>query len=123
LVFTSSVLIDAKNNRVKVMSFDQQNLEAFIELLSNKRSLFSSQDRSDLAQLISPIPDDIEKLSEAIASWYQKHPKILDAQLDMINNLYNSNVIYYRVTENINQPEIEINKEKLKKAIQLNVNQ
>lgn len=104
------------------MSFDQQNLEAFIELLSNKRSLFSSQDRSDLAQLISPLPDDIGKLSEAIASWYQKHPKILDAQLDMINNLYNSNVIYYRVTDSINQPAVEINKEKLKKAIQLNVN-
>jgi hypothetical protein len=69
------------------MSFHEQNIEAFIQLLKNQRSLFSAQDRADLNKLIATLPDDEEKISEAIASWYEKHPKILDAQLDILNTL------------------------------------
>jgi hypothetical protein len=69
------------------MSFHEQNIEAFIQLLKNQRSLFSAQDRADLNKLIATLPDDEEKISEAIASCYEKHPKILDAQLDILNTL------------------------------------
>ena len=69
------------------MSFHEQNIEAFIQLLKNQRSLFSAQDRADLNKLTATLPDDQEKISEAIASWYEKHPKILDAQLDILNTL------------------------------------
>ncbi len=78
------------------MSFHQQNIEAFIQLLKSQRStksgsasrsLFSEQDRANLDQLVANLPDDEEKISEAIASWYEKHPKILDAQLDILNTL------------------------------------
>jgi len=78
------------------MSFHQQNIEAFIQLLKSQRSakggsasrsLFSAQDRANLDQLVANLPDDEEKISEAIASWYEKHPKILDAQLDILNTL------------------------------------
>jgi hypothetical protein len=69
------------------MSFHEQNIEAFIQLLKSQRSLFSAQDRANLDKLVASLPDDEEKISEAIASWYEKHPKILDAQLDILNNL------------------------------------
>ncbi|HEY9853816.1 MAG TPA: hypothetical protein V6D28_30375 [Leptolyngbyaceae cyanobacterium] len=101
------------------MSFDEQNLEAFIELLNDKRSsLFSARDRADLAELIAPLPDDIEKLSIAIASWYEKRPKILDAQLDLINKNLTSQRVPGSTSGNIKLPETELNKEVLRNAIQ-----
>lgn len=78
------------------MSFHEQNIEAFIELLKKERtgksrnpsqSLFSEQKRADLDKLVTSLPEDNEKISEAIATWYEKHPKILDAQLDLLNTL------------------------------------
>lgn len=107
------------------MSFHEQNLEAFIELLSDKRSarLFSPEDRASLEQLIAPIPDDIEKLSTAIAAWYEKRPKILDAHLDVLNN----NLLSSRTTSdrtagsqigNISLPDGQVNKLALQNAIQ-----
>jgi hypothetical protein len=77
------------------MSFHQHNIEAFISLLRTKpkqnapsgSSLFSAQDRASLEKLVTSLPDDEEKLSEAIASWYEQRPKILDAQLDILNTL------------------------------------
>jgi uncharacterized protein YhjY with autotransporter beta-barrel domain len=69
------------------MSFHNQNIKAFIELLESKRSLFSAQDRASLNQLVSNLPEDEEKISEAIASWYEQRPKILDAHLDILNTL------------------------------------
>lgn len=78
------------------MSFHEQNIEAFIELLKKERnsksrnpsqSLFSDAKRAELDKLVTNLPEDSEKISEAIASWYEKHPKILDAQLDILNTL------------------------------------
>ena len=69
------------------MSFHEQNIEAFMELLKNQRTLFSAQDRASLDKLVASLPDDNEKISEAIASWYEQRPKILDAQLDILNTL------------------------------------
>jgi hypothetical protein len=69
------------------MSFHEQNIAAFIQLLKTQRALFSAQDRSSLDQLVPTLADDEEKISEAIASWYEQRPKILDAQLDLLNTL------------------------------------
>jgi hypothetical protein len=69
------------------MSFHEQNIEAFIQLLRSQRSLFSADDRASLGQLVAKLPDDEEKISEAIASWYEQRPKILDAHLDILNTL------------------------------------
>lgn len=69
------------------MSFHEQNIAAFIQLLKTQRALFSTQDRASLDQLVATLPDDEEKISEAIASWYEQRPKILDAQLDLLNTL------------------------------------
>lgn len=69
------------------MTFHEQNITAFIQLLKSQRSLFSAQDRASLDKLAASLPDDEEKISEAIASWYEQRPKILDAQLDILNTL------------------------------------
>ena len=71
------------------MSFHEQNIAAFIEVLKTKRSLFSPQDWAILDKLAASLPEDEEKISEIIATWYEKRPKILDAQLDILNTLLN----------------------------------
>jgi len=105
------------------MSFDEQNLEAFIELLNDKRSrLFTPQDIASLTKLIDSLPDDIEKLSLAIAAWYEKRPKILDAQLDILNNHLSSGTNFNRVSYSnvgdVNSSDYQLNKQALQNAIQ-----
>lgn len=68
------------------MSFAQENLAAFMELLETQPSLFSSIDMAELEQIISPLPDDIETLSITITSWCQNHPNILNSQTAILNN-------------------------------------
>jgi len=67
------------------MSFAEQNLSAFIDLLENQPGLFSQDNITNLKEFIRNIPDDTEQLSTALATWYQKHSKILDAQLTVLN--------------------------------------
>ncbi|MEO1432427.1 MAG: hypothetical protein AAFV71_25830 [Cyanobacteria bacterium J06633_8] len=74
------------------MSFAEQNLDAFIDLLKTKPGLFSQDKITNLEKLINQTPDDIEQLSNAIANWYQNHSKILDAQLAVLNHSLNSQI-------------------------------
>ena len=67
------------------MRFAEQNLDAFIDLLKTQPALFSQENIVNLNEFISNIPDDTEQLSNAVATWYQKHSKILDAQLTILN--------------------------------------
>lgn len=62
-------------------SFHEQNLAAFIQLLNEQRSLFSPEDLANLERLIAPLPDEIEELSHAIATWCnpEEHSQILEA--------------------------------------------
>lgn len=69
------------------MSFHEQNIEAFIEVVSARRSLFADRDWASLKQLAATLPEDEEDISIAIASWYEKRSDILDAQLDVLNEL------------------------------------
>ncbi len=71
------------------MSFAEQNLDAFIDLLKTQPALFSQEKIVNLKEFMSNIPDDTEQLSNAIATWYQKHPKILDAHLTILNKSLN----------------------------------
>ena len=68
------------------MSFYAQNLKAFLQLLQEQPQLFTPENRQELITLIEPLPDDIETLSVAIASWYENHDEIVDAQLEILNN-------------------------------------
>ncbi|MEB3280388.1 MAG: hypothetical protein VKK42_15860 [Lyngbya sp.] len=75
------------------MSFHRQNLEAFLQLLKEKPRLFPPSKRQELVELITPLKDEIETLSVAIAKWYEKDDEIVDAQLEILNHfiLVNNN--------------------------------
>ena len=51
------------------MSFAEQNLEAFIDLLENQPGLFSKDNITNLNEFIRNIPDDTQQLSTALATW------------------------------------------------------
>ncbi|MEA5563384.1 hypothetical protein [Planktothrix agardhii] len=117
------------------MSFYQQNLQAFMRLLQEQPQLFTESKRHELIALIEPLPDDLETLSVAIASWYETYDEIVDAQLEILNNsiLIENQSKSDRITElavaripgtnvdNIPEPNQQIHKETLKNAIQQSV--
>ncbi len=49
------------------MSFSEQNIQTFIELLVQQRSFFSAEQLAELEQLIEPLEDNVDILSEAIS--------------------------------------------------------
>ncbi len=58
-----------------------QNINAFIQLLKNQKSLFSDQDNADLNELLNPpLPDNIEKISEKITVWCENRTEINEAR-------------------------------------------
>lgn len=105
------------------MSSYEQSLEAFIQLLNDPvSSLFSAEDRAELAQLIEPLPDDIKELSNAIAAWHKNRPEIRKAQLAQLNALSSSGASSDRLpgskVANIKTPDYQLNKQVLQNAIQ-----
>lgn len=99
------------------MTFAEQNLDAFIDLLKTKPDLFSKENIVNLEKLISNTPDDIEKLSNVVAGWYQNYPKILDSQLALLNHsLTVRKPDSVKVNPNI--PEYQLDKKTLLNAIQ-----
>ncbi|AMW26927.1 hypothetical protein [Arthrospira platensis] len=104
------------------MSFYKQNLEAFIKLLKTQPKLFTEAKCQELLTLIEPLPDDIETLSTAIASWYEKYDPIVDAQLDILNHWNFTETPHFsaataRPGANSAATPTTINKELLKNAI------
>ena len=69
------------------MSLPEQNIDSFIELLTQQRSLFGAEQLTELAQLIEPLSDEIDVLSEAISSWAENYPSIQEAQAQLLEPL------------------------------------
>ncbi len=109
--------------KLAVQSFHEQNVAAFIELLNNQRELFSPQDLAELAQLIEPIPDKIEDLSNAIAQWCSQegHSAQLDALRQVLQPLSSATVEFLLGTnpDSVQTPESPLNKQMLQNAIEL----
>ena len=102
-------------------SFHEQNVAAFIELLNNQRSLFSSQDLTQLEQLIDPLPDEIDELSIAIAQWckQQGHSAQLDAlhQVLQVNRCATVEKLLGTNADSVQAPGSPLNKLTLQNAI------
>jgi len=102
--------------------FGQQNVMAFIELLQHQRSLFSPQDLADLAELIEPLPDKIEDLSEAIAQWCKQdgHSPQRQAWRDLVSGKVNAMVEELLATNlaSLETLEPSVNKANLQQAIE-----
>lgn len=69
------------------MSLPEQKIDSFIELLTQQRSLFSAAQLTELAQLIEPLSDESDVLSEAISSWAENYPSIQEAQAKLLEPL------------------------------------
>jgi hypothetical protein len=106
-----------------------------MRLLQEQPQLFTESKRQELMALIEPLPDDLETLSLAIASWYETDDEIVDAQLEILNNyiLIENESKSDRITElavarapgtnfgYVPEPNQQINKERLKNSIQQSV--
>jgi hypothetical protein len=66
------------------MSLNEPKIAAFIQLIQEKPSLFSPQDRASLWQLASTLPNDTEQISSAIAEWCQSRESIRNELLPLI---------------------------------------
>lgn len=102
--------------------FYNQNIAAFIELLNNQRELFSPQDIADLAQLIEPLPDKIDDLSNALMQWCkrQEHSTKLDALRQILQTLSSATVEKLLGTnaDTVQTSEYPLNKSTLQNAIE-----
>lgn len=102
-------------------SFAQQDVAAFIELLTHQRELFSAQDLADLAELIKPLPDKIENLSYAIAQWCKQdgHSVQLQAWRHLLSGLLAATVEQLLASnlESLDTPSLALNKAMLQQAI------
>lgn len=105
-------------------SFHAQNITAFIELLTQQRSLFSAEDITNLTQFIAPLPDEIENLSLAIEQWCKQpeHSAKIDALLQVRQTLLSSiiEIFVRKNTDTILTSENFPNKQMLQNAIEIN---
>jgi DNA-binding transcriptional MerR regulator len=106
-------------------SFHEQQIAAFIELLERQRSLFSPQDLADLAELIEPLPDRTEDLSNAIVQWCKQegHSAQLEAWRQVLSGLLSARVEKLLGThpDTLPTPSSAIDKATLQKAIENDV--
>jgi len=107
--------------KLAAQSFHEQNVAAFIELLNQQRELFSPQDLAELTQLIEPLPDKIEDLSNALARWcsQQEHSAQLEARRQVLQPLSSATVEFLLGTnpDTVPSPSYPLNKSALQNAI------
>lgn len=102
----------------QTMYFSEPNLDTFIELLTQNRSLFSSEQLAELEQAIEPLEDDLEILSEAISLWSKNHPEIENAQFQLLNNISTISTALLPGKEgNVPRLKHSLSKKNLKNAI------
>ena len=103
-------------------SFFQHNVAAFIELLNHHRLLFSTQDLVELAQLIQPLPNTIEMLSDAIAQWCKQdvHSPQRQAWRQVVSGFWGATVETVLATnlETLETLSYSVNKARLQQAIE-----
>ncbi|NEQ69142.1 MAG: Rpn family recombination-promoting nuclease/putative transposase [Symploca sp. SIO2D2] len=103
--------------RRESMSFSEQNVDAFIELLTAKSSLFTPEYLAELEKLVASLPDDIQAISKALSSWYKKHPEIREAQLRLMPEKSGTKAPGSKEGK-VKTPNYELNKQTLQNAIQ-----
>ncbi|MEQ8466988.1 Rpn family recombination-promoting nuclease/putative transposase [Coleofasciculus sp. E1-EBD-02] len=107
--------------QLATQSFSEDNVAAFIEVLNHRRSLFSAQDLAELAELIKPLPDKIEALSDAIAQWCKQdvHSPQRQAWRDCLSGKVAATVEEWLAQnlETLETFELSVNKAILQQAI------
>lgn len=111
------------------MTFHQQTINNFIHLLITRPSLFSTQHRTELEQIIASLPDDIkqlppdtiEQLSNDIVEWCESHSAI-DKALSDLEDALKGDQLKASKTPGIKEgkvplPDYKANKQNLLNAI------
>ncbi|MFY7806513.1 MAG: hypothetical protein ACOVQ7_24130 [Limnoraphis robusta] len=101
----------------KFMSFSEKNIYTFIELLTQQRSIFSSEQLDELNQLVEPLSDDVDTLSDAISEWSEKYPEIEEAQSKLMD-IKPSDLAPGSGEGNVPELNYDLNKKTFKNAIQ-----
>ncbi len=96
-------------------SFHQQNVTALIELLKNQPSLFTPETLAELVQLIEPLPDNIEELSQAISNWCKAEER--SQILDTLNQIRQTLLSSTTPGSNTETPDKQLNKIILQNAL------
>lgn len=101
-------------------SFSERNIETFLELLTQHRSIFSASQLTELSQLIEPLPDNLDVLSKAILNWSKKYPEIEEAQSELLKSLSHQSSEKAPESQGETLPKTQnlLNKQTLKNAIQ-----
>ncbi len=107
----------AQQTTSQAMSFSEQNVATFIELLTHQRSIFTPEDLAELEEVVDPLPNDITEISKALSSWYKKHPDIREAQVTLLPNDSGEKAPGSK-EGNVKTPNDELNKQTLQNAIQ-----
>ena len=68
----------------------EENIIKFVYLIKKQPNLFTEEKRTNLRQLLQKLPDNVEKISDAIADWCKKYPQIRDAFLNIPTDDLNS---------------------------------
>lgn len=63
------------------LSEHEENIIVFVYLIKKQPNLFKEEERTNLRQLLQKLPDNVEKISDAIDDWCKKYPQIRDAFL------------------------------------------
>lgn len=61
----------------------EENIFAFICVIQKQPELFTEENGTEILSLLEKLPDDVEEISNEIVLWYENHPQILDAILDI----------------------------------------
>jgi hypothetical protein len=64
----------------------KETIESLMQLLKQQPSLFSTEQRAELLQLLTPLTD-LNKLSSAILEWCKNYPKIEDLLAPLIKEV------------------------------------
>jgi predicted transposase/invertase (TIGR01784 family) len=107
----------AQQTTIQAMSFSEQNVATFIELLTHQRSLFTPEHLAELEQVVEPLPNDITEISKALSSWYKKHPKIREVQLRLLPDNSGEKAPGSKEGK-VKPPNDALNKQTLQNAIQ-----
>jgi phosphopantetheine adenylyltransferase len=72
------------------LSEHEENIIVFVYLIKKQPNLFKEEERTNLRQLLQKLPDNVEKISDAIGDWCKKYPQIRDAFLNIPTDDLNS---------------------------------
>lgn len=61
----------------------EENILTFVYVIKNQSELFTVENGIELLELLDKLPYDVEEISNEIALWYENHPQILGAILEV----------------------------------------